>query len=460
MSEVACVGPRGVSVGRAGRAGPVVRWAAAVALGGRGRYAAAAALLEGLVRDPRVPVEVRAHALVTRASHLRQRGGHALAERLDGQALALVAAVPDGSLEVAAAPAPGPAGEGPSEARGPRPDACATASVGAPVTGGPNPSGGVDTGRRADPGSDPVAAATGPASPCADLLSARVDALTGLAADALGQGHLDRSACLLSRSDAVLAAGVAQVSGSSEPWRPAVRADWVRAELALAHGDLDSAATAAARAVCGAAAAGSPRHLMKSRLLAAVVAAVRAGTGYEDGLADSGEGVVAPTPEAALAALDAVAEDAAAAGLLPLAWAALLAAADAAATVARRTAAPGVPSSPDARPHASGEGRGGGTPTGSRKPPDGSAEGLPVPSRTGDPPGAAVRPPDPSIEGPKRHDRRPDRLLRSTIGAPNGAARRRHAAAATLSVIRARSEGAGRRLMGEAPPGELRLAVM
>ncbi|WP_037046228.1 hypothetical protein [Pseudonocardia halophobica] len=452
MSEVAVVGPRGVSVGRTGRTGPVVRWTAAVALGGQGRYAAAAALLEDLVRDPRVPVEVRAHALVTRASHLRQRGGHAFAERFDGQALALVLPVLDGAADLGAAPARGPAAEDPSEARGPRPAACETASRGAAVTGGPGPSGGADADRRADPGQDPVAGATGPASPCADLLSARVDALTGLAADALGQGHLDRSVRLLSRADAVLAAGVAQLSSGAGPWRPAVRADWVRAELALARGDLDGAATAAVRAVRGAAAAGSPRHLVKSRLLAAVVAAVRAGRGH-DGLAESGEGVVAPTPEAALAALDAVAEDATAAGLLPLAWAALLAAADAAATVARHTAVPRTPSSPDICSHASGKGRGGGTPSGSRKPPDGFVEGPPRPSRVGDPPGATVRPPDPSSERPERHDRRPDRLLRSTIGAPNGSARRRHAAAATLSVIRARSEGAGRRLMGGGASG-------
>lgn len=459
MSEVAVVGPHGVSGGRAGRAGPVVRWTAAVALGGQGRYAAAAALLEGLVRDHRAPVEVRAHALVTRASHLRQRGGHALAERLDGQALALVAPVLDGASPHRAAPAPGPAGEGPSGARGPRPAACATAFAGATVAGGRSPSGGADAGRRANPERDPVAAATGPANPCADLLSARVDALAGLAADALGQGHLDRSARLLNRADAVLAAGAAGSPGA-RPWRPVVRADWVRAELALARGDLDGAATAAARAVRGAAAAGSPRHLVKSRLLAAVVAAVRAGTGHGAGPAEPAEGVVVPTPEAALAALDAVAEDAAATGLLPLAWAALLAAADAAATLARGAVAPRAASSPDARPQVSGDGPVGGTPTGSRKPPDGSGEGLPVPPRAGDPPGATARPSDPPSEGPERHDRRSDRLLRSTIGAPNGAARRRHAAAATLSVIRARSEGTGRRLMGEAPPGEMRLAVV
>ncbi|WP_433504209.1 hypothetical protein ACQP04_31945 [Pseudonocardia halophobica] len=452
MSEAVGLGPRGVSVDRAGRAGPVVRWTAAVALGGQGRYASAAALLEDLVRDPRVPVEVRAHAFVTRASHLRQRGGHALAERFDGRALALVATVPDGAAGGGSAPAPGPAEDGCPHARGPRSDMWATASGGAPVTGGRSPSGGADAGRPADPGAHPVVAATGPASPCADLLSARVDALTGLAADALGQGHLDRSTCLLSRADAVLAAGVAQLSEGAGPWRPAVRADWVRAELALARGDLDIAATAAARAVRGAAAAGSPRHLMKSRLLAAVVDAVRAGTGH-DGRAESGEGVVAPTPEAALAALDAVAEDATAAGLLPLAWAALLAAADAATTVARHTAEHRTPSSPDGRSRASGEGRGGGTPSGSRKPPDGFVDGLPRPSRVGDPPGATARPPDPSSEGPERHDRRPDRLLRWTVGAPNGAARRRHAAAATLSVIRARSEGTGRRLMGGGASG-------
>lgn len=56
-----------------------------MALGGRGRYAAAAALLEPLVRG-RDPV-IAALAAATRAAHLRQVGGHAAARRLDAAGL-------------------------------------------------------------------------------------------------------------------------------------------------------------------------------------------------------------------------------------------------------------------------------------------------------------------------------------------------------------------------------------
>ncbi|WP_345384735.1 hypothetical protein [Pseudonocardia yuanmonensis] len=451
MSEVAFGGRPGVSVGPVGRAEPVVRWAAAVALGGQGRYAAAAALLEGLVRDPRVPVEIRAHALVTRASHLRQRGGHALADGLDGRALALAAGAPGALPGAGVRSAEVDRRVGPPEARGP------SARTGAPGAGrwstapadlrgstGPAPSDG-----------PPGVTSQGVPSPCADLFSAHVDALTGLAADALGQGALTRSARLLSRADVLLAIGVVHTGGRSVPWRPVVRTAWVHSELALARGDLDAASVAAARAVRGAAAAGSLRHLLKSRLLAGVVAAVRAAAG-EAGSAEAAAGVVAPTPESALAALDAVAEEAATAGLLPLAWAALLAAADAAGTVVRRAGTASSGSSPDGDP----EGSGRGTPGGPGEPRTDAGTGPAGAPWSDDPPGAAARPSDRPFEGPEGHDRRLDRLLRSTIGAPSGPARRRHAAAATLSVVRARSEGTGRRLMGERSPGEERLAVV
>ncbi|MCE0767842.1 hypothetical protein LWC35_33815 [Pseudonocardia kujensis] len=459
LSEVAFGAHPGVSVGRVGRAGPAVRWAAAVALGGQGHYAAAAALLETLRREPRVPVEIRAHALVARASHLRQRGGHALAERLDGQALALTAGVPGGSSEVGCATAPEPAAAATASTRGVPPRTATAASARASPRGVSGPAGHVDRAGREATAADHGAAASGFGRACADLLSARVDALAGLAADALGQGGLDRAARLLTRADAVLAAAPEGGVAGSVPWRPAVRTAWVHAELALARADLDTASAAAARAVRGAAAAGSVRHLLKSRLLAAVVASVRAAAGDgggTTGAVEGPEGVVAPAPEAALAVLDTVAAEASAAGLLPLAWAALLAAADAAATVVRRVAAASATVAPGSPPPGAPEG----APAGSRNPRTGPAEVLPEASRAADPPGAAARPSGPPSEGSFRHDRRSDRLLRSTIGAPNGATGRRHAAAATLSVIRARSEGRGRRLMGEAPPGERRLAVV
>jgi hypothetical protein len=69
------------------------RWWRAVALGGQGRYAAAAAELERL-GAPTTAVGLRSLALSTRGSHLRQLGGHLLARRFDGRALALAGGVP------------------------------------------------------------------------------------------------------------------------------------------------------------------------------------------------------------------------------------------------------------------------------------------------------------------------------------------------------------------------------
>ena len=71
------------------------RWWRAVALGGQGRYAGAATELAALVR-PTTPPWLRSLAWSTRASHLRQVGGHVLARRLDGAALAVAATVVGG----------------------------------------------------------------------------------------------------------------------------------------------------------------------------------------------------------------------------------------------------------------------------------------------------------------------------------------------------------------------------
>lgn len=67
---------------------PRERWLAAVALGGQGRYAAATALLEPLIRTADQVVATLAGA--TLASHRRQLGGHAVARRLDGAALRML----------------------------------------------------------------------------------------------------------------------------------------------------------------------------------------------------------------------------------------------------------------------------------------------------------------------------------------------------------------------------------
>ncbi|ORV52943.1 hypothetical protein AWC02_02235 [Mycolicibacter engbaekii] len=69
-------------------ANPRQRWLRAVAAGGQGRYASAAADLDALLRAvPAGPLASHAHS--TRGSFLRQLGGHNLARGFDGRALAL-----------------------------------------------------------------------------------------------------------------------------------------------------------------------------------------------------------------------------------------------------------------------------------------------------------------------------------------------------------------------------------
>ncbi|MBB5854887.1 hypothetical protein ACFQ05_16390 [Amycolatopsis umgeniensis] len=73
-------------------ASPRGRLLAAIVLGGRGRYAAAATLLNDL-RASKDPV-LASLAASTLASHRRQLGGHAAALTLDGEALALAITAP------------------------------------------------------------------------------------------------------------------------------------------------------------------------------------------------------------------------------------------------------------------------------------------------------------------------------------------------------------------------------
>ncbi|BBZ24219.1 hypothetical protein [Mycolicibacter hiberniae] len=69
-------------------ANPRQRWLRAVAAGGQGRYASAAADLNALLRAvPAGPLASQANS--TRGSFLRQLGGHDLARGFDGRALAL-----------------------------------------------------------------------------------------------------------------------------------------------------------------------------------------------------------------------------------------------------------------------------------------------------------------------------------------------------------------------------------
>ncbi|OBG02388.1 tetratricopeptide repeat protein [Mycolicibacter sinensis] len=77
---------------------PRQRWLRAVAAGGQGRYAAATADLAALLRDvPKGPLASLAHS--TRASFLRQLGGHDLARGLDGRALDLAGEDPEATAD-------------------------------------------------------------------------------------------------------------------------------------------------------------------------------------------------------------------------------------------------------------------------------------------------------------------------------------------------------------------------
>jgi hypothetical protein len=78
---------------------------------------------------------------------------------------------------------------------------------------------------------------------------AGVDALIGLAADALGLGRLAASAALLTRASALLDSASASASADAPPDRLPIRLSWVRAELAMAAGRGDEARDHARRGV-------------------------------------------------------------------------------------------------------------------------------------------------------------------------------------------------------------------
>jgi hypothetical protein len=131
-----------------------------------------------------------------------------------------------------------------------------------------------------------------------DRTDAVCDALTGLAADALGTGRLALATRLLRRSHDELTQ-----AGAPASWRPLIRWHWVCAETALASGAADTAAPHAATALALAEDGPSVRHRVKSRLLVAATAAA------------SGDG------ERARVLADEVAEQCREHGLLPLRWA-------------------------------------------------------------------------------------------------------------------------------------------
>jgi len=126
---------------------------------------------------------------------------------------------------------------------------------------------------------------------------AGIDALSGLAADALGVGRLTTSAVLLERAEGLARAGV--------PARQSVRLAWVHAELAMAGGDGATAVRHARRSTELAAHAQPDlrRHRIKSNVVQAAA------------LCCAGD------LSSARAVADAALAETLAGGLVPLRWA-------------------------------------------------------------------------------------------------------------------------------------------
>ncbi|MGK2870212.1 MAG: hypothetical protein ACSLFA_26930 [Mycobacterium sp.] len=197
---------------------PHDRWLRAVAAGGQGHYGAGLAELDEIIRTGQHgPTLSLAHS--TRASFLRQLGGHDLARGWDGRAWLLAGADPE----------------------------------------------------------------------------AGIDALVGLAADALGVGRLAASDRLLQRARDLLDQAAAP--------RLAVRLGWVAAELAMAGGAGVEAVGHAERAVELADALGSTRHRVKSQV---VLSAALCCVGRLDDSREIADAAFAATQQS---------------GLVPLRWA-------------------------------------------------------------------------------------------------------------------------------------------
>lgn len=189
---------------------PWATWFRAVALGGAGRYAAAAAEL-GRLDVTGVDDVLRSFALSTRAAHRRQAGRHHHAVADDARALFLAAGKP-----------------------------------------------------RADPTPDVAERRT----------AALCDALTGLAADNLGRGMFGASGRLLDRVDQILETrGRGTDRDWLWGGRTELRSHWVRAELAMFAGDPAGAGRHAREAEAMTAACPSIRHVIKTDLIAAAAAA-------------------------------------------------------------------------------------------------------------------------------------------------------------------------------------------
>jgi hypothetical protein len=123
---------------------------------------------------------------------------------------------------------------------------------------------------------------------------ASVDALIGLAADALGVGRFAASAAALRRTGGLLDGG---------PPRLAVRLAWVSAELAMATGQGATAVGHAEHAVELSDALGSVRHRVKSDVVLAAALCSNGGLDRSRAVADAALGITQQL------------------GLIPLSWA-------------------------------------------------------------------------------------------------------------------------------------------
>lgn len=265
---------------------------------------------------------------------------------------------------------------------------------------------------------------------------ARADALTGLAADALGTGDLRGSHDLLARATA--ACTVVDPAGAD---RSAIRAGWVAAELALFSGDAPAASRAADAAAARAAGSRSSRHRVKSAIVAGVSRAAARPAAAPDVLLE----------------LDALAAASLRLGLLPLHWPASLAAADLAdrpgvAAAAAAMVAEGAATARnwgDVRGLASGAEVACHPPDGRVRPPVRRPDTSVAATRSALPSAPRQRPSDVAGCAGNANDRHVDRSSDAPNDTVSDAPRRRHAAAATLSVLYSRSDPIGRRLMGE-----------
>lgn len=134
------------------------------------------------------------------------------------------------------------------------------------------------------------------------ITHARCDALTGLAADALGVGRFSAADALLTRCEEL----VMRQGRQGSLWRQQLRLRWVRAELAMVSGDGAGAVRHALDARELATETDSLRHITKTELI--VAAAV------------SSLGDIERSRHIAHSVLDACSEH----GLVPLRWAAAM----------------------------------------------------------------------------------------------------------------------------------------